>query len=254
MMAQWGPRLLHVTAAGLFGLLLMNAVPFGLLAPATASEDLAKDITRSIFILRGQSPVVPDIVTGATDKPANETDSKDKAEAPSKEAASGQKEMTPVLPEVEDPQKILLGRLAARRDALDQRDKDLAERENVLAAAEKQIETKMAELKAMDETLKADFARKDADAASLKPLIVMYEAMKPKDAARIFEKMDIKAALPIANGMNPKKFSEVLAQIDPAIASKMTVALATLASAQGQMANGKPEITELPDLPNAKAR
>ena len=137
---------------------------------------------------------------------------------------------------------------------LEKQEKDLSEREGLLAAAEMQLEARMAELKTMDDTVKADMARKDADAATLKPLIVMYEAMKPKDAARIFEKLDLKAVLPIASGMNPKKFSEVLAQIDPIIAGKLTVGLAAAVSPQNGALSGKGELPELADISAPKTR
>jgi flagellar motility protein MotE (MotC chaperone) len=102
--------------------------------------------------------------------------------------------------------------------------------------------------------VKADIARKDADSATLKPLIIMYEAMKPKEAARIFEKLDLKSVLPIASGMNPKKFAEVLAQIDPVIAGKLTVGLAAAVNPQLSAQNGKGELPELADLAPPKTR
>ncbi len=206
---------------------------------AMSDDVLGTRIAQTIFARRTDSKRVDTIITGATDKPPA-------GEAEKPQAGS---EAAPNLPEIENADRTVLERLSERRALLDKRDKDLGEREQILAAAEKQLEARMAELKALDEAVKADMARKETDVATLKPLVVMYEAMKPKDAARIFEKLDLKAVLPIASSMNPKKFSEVLAQIDPVIAGKLTVGLAAASSSAG---SGKGDLPELPDVVSSK--
>ena len=255
-------RLLPLAATALAALLAMdvakmlesspNASPF--VDKAAANNTLGAGIAQTIFAMRGSSMQVPDpvadIVTGATDKPAGEAEKSEK----SGKAPTAATETAPNLPDVANADRTVLERLSERRKVLEKQEKDLSEREGLLAAAEKQLEARMAELKTMDDTVKADMARKDADAATLKPLIVMYEAMKPKDAARIFEKLDLKAVLPIASGMNPKKFSEVLAQIDPIIAGKLTVGLAAAVSPQNGALSGKGELPELADISAPKTR
>jgi len=215
---------------------------------AAAKDVLGDNISRTLFAKRGVPAGIPDIITGATDKPANE------AEKAGKAASMPAAETVAKLPDGPNTDRTLLERLAERRQALEKQEKDLSEREGLLAAAEKQLEARMAELKAMDDTVKADLARKDSDAATLKPLIIMYEAMKPKDAARIFEKLDLKAVLPIASGMNPKKFSEVLAQIDPTVAGKLTVGLAAAVNSQNGASAGKADLPELADISTPKTR
>ena len=55
----------------------------------------------------------------------------------------------------------------------------------------------------------------------------MYEAMKPKDAARVFDRLGLDVLVPVVQQMNPRKMSEVLAAMSPDRAEKLTVALAT---------------------------
>ena len=268
-MSNAGTRLLNLTAFGLLGLLALDATEWGHvlnlsvqgIGSAAASDELANGIARSISSYRSKPAASLDIVTGAADAPApaeapanKKSDDKAGGEAKPSTTAKADGEAQPKLPEIDSADKLLLERLVARRLELDKRDKDLVEREALLAAAEKQIEGRMAELKALDETIKTDMARKDADVATLKPIIIMYEAMKPKDAARIFEKLDLKSVLPIAGGMNPKKFSEILAQLDPVIAGKLTVGLSALTNAQSLVQNDKMELPELADAPLPKTR
>jgi flagellar motility protein MotE (MotC chaperone) len=258
-MSNVGTRLLKLTSLGLLGLLTLHMGEWSSLLlsseqgirTAAASDELAVGIARSISAYRDRAPSIPDIITGASDTPptANSADTKK-----TDEKASNTKEVISDTAAPESPEKTILERLSARRMELDRRDKELSEREALLAAAEKQIEGRMSELKSLDEAIKTDMARKDADQVTLKPLIIMYEAMKPKEAARIIEKLDLKSVLPIASAMNPKKLSEILAQLDPVIAGKLTVGLAAGTSTQVTGQNDKSDLPELPDAPVTKIR
>jgi flagellar motility protein MotE (MotC chaperone) len=56
--------------------------------------------------------------------------------------------------------------------------------------------------------------------------------MKPKDAARIFDRLDMKILVDVSTQMNPRKMSEIMAQMQPDAAERLTVELANRASAQ----------------------
>jgi len=60
----------------------------------------------------------------------------------------------------------------------------------------------------------------------------MYENMKPKDAARIFDRLDMKVLIEVETHMNPRTMSEILAGMTPDTAEKLTVELANRARAQ----------------------
>ena len=57
----------------------------------------------------------------------------------------------------------------------------------------------------------------------------MYENMKPKDAARIFDRLDMKILVDVSTQMNPRKMSDILAQMTPDAAERLTVELANRA-------------------------
>ena len=69
--------------------------------------------------------------------------------------------------------------------------------------------------------------KEEADANRLKPIVTMYESMKPKDAAKIFDRLDIRVLLELASQINPRKMSEILAQMNPEAAERLTVELAS---------------------------
>jgi flagellar motility protein MotE (MotC chaperone) len=124
-------------------------------------------------------------------------------------------------------ERALLKRLHDRRQELDARARELDLRESLLKAAEKKM-------KSEEDAQKADEAkngapgkhRADSDAARMKAVVTMYETMKPKDAARIFDRLDIKVLLEMARLINPRRMSEILAQMTPEAAERLTVELA----------------------------
>ena len=84
----------------------------------------------------------------------------------------------------------------------------------------------------MEARLKASMGERDkAEAERFKAIITMYENMKAKEAARIFDKLDMKVLVDVANAMNPRSMSQILAQMTPESAERLTVELAKLSSA-----------------------
>lgn len=56
----------------------------------------------------------------------------------------------------------------------------------------------------------------------LAPLVALYEGMKPKAAAAVFDKLDTGTLLELAQHMNPRKLSPIIAAMDPEKASRIT--------------------------------
>ncbi len=50
--------------------------------------------------------------------------------------------------------------------------------------------------------------------------------MKPKEAARVFDRLDTRILMDLVAHMNPRKVSEILAVMEPSAAEKLTIALA----------------------------
>jgi len=124
-------------------------------------------------------------------------------------------------------ERALLERLQERRQELDARKRELDVRESLLKAAEKKLEAQTAAQNADDAKGGGPGQRRDdADAARMKAVVTMYETMKPKDAARIFDRLDSKVLLDVARLINPRRMSEILAQMAPEAAERLTVELA----------------------------
>ena len=129
-------------------------------------------------------------------------------------------------------QKALLERLQERRKELDTKARDLELRENLIKEAEQRLEARMNELRVLENPATAE---NPADNPKMKNLVVMYEGMKPKEAARIFEKLDMTVLVGIAKAMKPVKLAEVLAVMNPDAAQKLTVELARGVSVERAM-------------------
>jgi flagellar motility protein MotE (MotC chaperone) len=130
-------------------------------------------------------------------------------------------------------ERAVLERLQTRRQELDTRNRELEMRENLLKAAEKRLEAKVAELKSTESRVNTAMGTRDkVGAERFKSIVAMYENMKPKDAARIFDRLDMKILIDVSTEMNPRKMSEIMAQMQPDAAERLTVELANRASAQ----------------------
>ncbi|MGZ5829504.1 MAG: MotE family protein [Xanthobacteraceae bacterium] len=146
-------------------------------------------------------------------------------------------------------EKAVLERLQDRRQELDARARELEIRENLLKAAEKRLEARAAEIKAVEGGNAAEVKKKEEDeAARFKSIVVMYENMKPKDAAKIFDRLDMKVLIEVASQFNPRKMADVMAQMQPDSAEKLTVELANRANV-GKAAPGS-ELPKIEGKPN----
>lgn len=122
----------------------------------------------------------------------------------------------------------VLGSLTARREELDQRAKNFEMREQLLTAAEKRVEARIIELKELEARINSQIGASDkANEERLAGVVQMYETMKPKDASRIFERLDMGVLIDVAKRMSPRKLSAILAVMDPVAAQDLTVELAT---------------------------
>jgi flagellar motility protein MotE (MotC chaperone) len=180
-------------------------------------------------------------VTGSVDAPKPPPAAK--PAAPADKPAPGAKPATPeakpdgtVIPldggrQLSAGERAILERLHERRQELDARARELDIRENLAKAAEKRLEDRVNELKAVEGRIKtANDQQDEAETARFKGLVTMYENMKAKDAARIFDRLDMKILLDVATKINPRRMSDIMAQMTPEAAERLTVELANRAS------------------------
>ncbi len=127
--------------------------------------------------------------------------------------------------ETMSPARIaILQRLAQRRRALDDYQRELELRENLLVATEKRLQEKLEELKAVEARIQTAIgARDEEQQAQLQGLVVMYENMKPKDAARIFDRLEMSVLIELVQQMNARKMAEILANMSSESAEALTV-------------------------------
>jgi flagellar motility protein MotE (MotC chaperone) len=122
----------------------------------------------------------------------------------------------------------LLQSLAERREAIEKQSEEMTVRQGLLQAAEQRIDKKISELKTLQTAIDALIAKHDEqEEARVQSLVKIYEGMKPKDAGRIFETLDIDTLLLVAERMKERKLAPIMAAIDPEKAKELTVKIAT---------------------------
>lgn len=126
-------------------------------------------------------------------------------------------------------EQVLNDRLAARRTDLDAYAEELAMRAALVEAAEKRIEERASTLEAIEAQIAALVEeRKRMEENQFAELVAMYSNMKPKDAAAIFNELDINILVRVAKQITPRKMSPILAAMNVARAQELTVRLASL--------------------------
>lgn len=121
----------------------------------------------------------------------------------------------------------VLQRLANRRAELDKLRQDVALREKLLAATEKRLNSKLAELTGLKGRIQELLKKHDKQQeAKLKSLVKIYETMKPKNAARIFEQLEMDILLDVVERMREAKTAVIFAAMDPTKAKAVTSRLA----------------------------
>ncbi len=120
----------------------------------------------------------------------------------------------------------LLKELSKRRETLDKEKADLNVREQVLKATENKIDKKVLELKTLQtqlEELMKQYEQKEN--SKILSLVKIYEAMKPKDAAKIFNELEMPVLLKVVSNMKEIKVAPVIASMDPVKARELSIEL-----------------------------
>lgn len=121
----------------------------------------------------------------------------------------------------------LLQALSDRRKALDGRENSLNQREALLKAAEQRLLDKQSELVAMREEVKGLLGQLDEEESKrINNLVKLYENMKPKDAARILNDLELNVLMSVVQRMNVRRLAPVLSAMEGDKARAVTRALA----------------------------
>jgi flagellar motility protein MotE (MotC chaperone) len=227
------PRLLPASIAAMAALLLLKC---GILLNASVTHGLKPD---SVMVA-----VANAATTEQTKEPAKPaapaTQQKATAPASPAQVAPIQSAPAPVgPPPVSESEKVLLQELRQRRQDLDVRTDVVATRESLLVAAEQKLAARVAELQTLQAHLEGlSAAQKQKEEAGWQGLVKLYEAMKPKDAATIFNDLSMPVLLQLMDRMKDAKAASVMAAMNPDKARDVTAELAQMRT--GHDASGAP--------------
>jgi flagellar motility protein MotE (MotC chaperone) len=239
-------RVLPVVLVAIFGLALLKVA--GLLIDGGYVFDYRPDALKSSWAQEninfpGRSVGDSADVTGSVDKPKEEGT---RPAAP--DVTKAETVMRPDQAQAVSPsERAILERLQSRRQELDARAREIDIRENLLKAAEKRVEARVEELKAIESRITvANQQKNDADAARFKSIITMYEGMKPKDAAKVFDRLEMPVLFEIASQIAPRKMADILGLMAPEVAERLTVEMARRA--------GNDKSGSMADLPKIEGK
>jgi flagellar motility protein MotE (MotC chaperone) len=229
-------RVIPVVLVAIFGLAVLKVAGIVLdggyvfdYQPETTQPSWAED---NFNFPTGKKPAYAADITGSVEAKPKEGAAKPEVSAPEAAKPSETNVAAPEpVPQVSASERAVLERLQARRQELEARAREIDIRENLLKAAEKRIEARVEELKSVETRISATTEQKsEADVARFKGIVTMYEGMKPKDAARVFDRLEMSVLFEIASQIAPRKMSDILGLMAPEAAERLTVELARRAS------------------------
>ena len=201
--------------------------------------DLVRSWVRDIY----GPPEYTGSVGAKSDAPA----APEKAAAPPDTSAAVPADAKPSLSPGE---RAVLESLGQRRQELETRAREIDVRDSLLKAAEKRIEQRLQELKELETRVNGTISKRDEEeAAKFKSLVGMYENMKAKDAAKIFDRLNMRVLIEVVNSMNPRRMADILAQMAPDVAERLTLEIANRSGAVD-----KTQTTAPADLPKIEGR
>lgn len=119
-------------------------------------------------------------------------------------------------------QKIL-EELGALKTEIQNKKQSLDEREVLLQVTEKRVDEKISELQALKSQIEAILGKLDQEQKDkILSLVKIYEAMKPKDAARIFDNLEMDVLIEVADHMKEARLAPIMAKMNDGKAKSLT--------------------------------
>jgi flagellar motility protein MotE (MotC chaperone) len=133
---------------------------------------------------------------------------------------------SPETPGLAERQAILEA-LGTRRTEVEARERAVTAREAMLVAAERRLARRVEELSALQQRLEAlELSRTERDEAGWRGMVKLYEGMRPRDAARIFDDLEMPVLVQLVGRMREAKAAPVIGAMKPERARELTAALA----------------------------
>ncbi len=208
--------LLTAVVTGLVLLRTLGGVPL-LTAEATASATnaVAADAVALAVIEPGAGPDAADDRAAEASMPEP---------APAKEAGEPS-----IIVQYRGPEELrdVAESLARRQRQVEARETDLAVEAAALQTARDDLAADLARLEGLKREMETLVAEADAEeAARVRQLVKLYESMKPKNAAAVFDRLTLDIVVPVLRDMREARAGAILQSMDPARAGLVTVELA----------------------------
>jgi flagellar motility protein MotE (MotC chaperone) len=121
----------------------------------------------------------------------------------------------------------ILQSLAKRREELEKLEEQVRLKESVLESTEVRLDEKISQIGGLEKTVRELLTAYDKEEeAKIASLVKIYENMKPKDAARIFDELEMSILLMVVDRMTERKAAPILAKMSPLKAKSLTEELA----------------------------
>ncbi|MCX5619945.1 MULTISPECIES: MotE family protein [Bombella] len=141
--------------------------------------------------------------------------------------ASGEKDEDALEPRVKTAEQGLNEEILAHRQAMQGQAEALKQQQKSLEAEQKELDEKLQALgrNASELSAEQDQRRQDVE-HSIDRLARIYEQMSPRDAAAMFDVLDMRVMVPVAQHMIPRRISEVIGNMTPDRANVLSQYLA----------------------------
>lgn len=186
-------------------------------APAEAGKDMAAADKKTAETSQAKA------------KASSEEGETKKTESDSKKSPT--QDEPPVIPinncKFSDVEVDVLQSLSKRREDLDSLEKEIKLKGSLLDASNLKLDQKITQIKELEQTVRGLLKQYDTkEDSKIASLVKMYENMKPKDAARIFNEMEMPVLLTLVDKMSERKAAPILANMLPTKAKELTMDLA----------------------------
>jgi flagellar motility protein MotE (MotC chaperone) len=198
-------------------------------APAIAQEESSEKVDKS----KKSEPKVEDKKDdnekGSTENPTKKTDKKspETLEVGKSEKSEDIDEAIKEKREFSEIEVDILQSLSKRRAEIETMADEVRMKESLLESTEVRLDEKISQIKKLEKTVRELLTVYDKEEeAKIASLVKIYENMKPKEAARIFDELEMSILLMVVDRMNERKVGPILAKMNPLKAKVLTEELA----------------------------
>jgi flagellar motility protein MotE (MotC chaperone) len=180
---------------------------------------------------KASEPAKTDAPQDKKDEPAKTEDAERTPET--LDVGKGKNDENEIIEEIEEKREFseievdILQSLSKRRAEIEIMAEEVRMKESLLQATEVKLDEKIKQIKKLEKTVRELLTAYDKEEeAKIASLVKIYENMKPKEAARIFDELEMSILLMVVDRMNERKVGPILAKMNPLKAKVLTEELA----------------------------